>query len=230
MIETKIIPRVFLAELFGLGNRLLLNTSGGGLPDGQQQYNSAGAGYADNSPTVEDTGYRAFSTRLKERNNRWGLPMFTSLTLSVGDPKPGNKLMLEMPDAIIEVSRPKNIVRTQVAGKDGTVKEIVSWDDYKIKVRAVLTYGRNYIVTVDKKDFSAERWYPNELVNTFIDICNHHGSVHFAEPYLSTPPIGLTKVVIESFNLVNTPQVTNLQVIEFDCVSDNEKLLDLARR
>ena len=229
MIETKIIPRVFLAEVFGLGNRLLINTSGGGLPQFETVFGSNGQGlpdvepipridqsrkeaYREKPPTVKDLSY----------TNRLGLPIFSNVVLKHGD------ITLVMPDAIIEINRPKVVVKTQIAGRNGTVKEIVSWDDYQIKVRAILTNGTESKTTVGEKDFSSERWYPNKEVKKFVEICDHHGSVELLEDFV-TRVLGIRNVLIESFTLVNTPQVTNVQVIEFDCVSDEAIKLELLK-
>lgn len=228
MIETKIIPRVFLAELFGLGNRLLINTAGGGLPQFETVYGNNGQGLPEGAPELKDpTGYRAMPYRL-DLTNRWGLPVFTSVKLKHGS------LELDMPDAIIEINRPKVVVKTQIAGRDGTVKEIVSWDDYQITVRAILTNGLDATKTINRgepneKTYSTERWYPDEEVLKFVNICDHHGRVELIEPFFSQLHSG-NKVVIESFNLINTPQVTNMQVIEFKCVSDEDIALELAKK
>lgn len=229
MIETKIIPRVFLAELFGLGNRLLINTNGGGLPQFETVYGSNGQGLPDGelSPGIDQfrkEAYREQPPTVKglTYTNRWGLPIFSNVVLRHGDKT------LVMSDAIIEINRPKVVVKTQIAGRNGTVKEIVSWDDYQIKVRAILTNGTESKTTVGKKDFSTERWYPNAEVKKFVEICNYHGSVELLEDFV-TRVLNIKNVLIESFTLVNTPQVTNMQVIEFDCVSDEAIVLELVK-
>lgn len=233
MVEGTIIPRVFLAELFGLGNRLLMNTAGGGLPAEQIQVVANGQGLPDGDPSYSKTGFRVDSWRKNPLDgsqpfNYMGLPAFTSVVLRHGSDT------LTMPDAIIELSRPKVVVKTQVAGRNGTVKEVVSWDDYQIKVRAILTYGMFY----KRKDpktgkilFDAtgkEKWYPVDLVHQFVKICNHHGSVELLEDF-HLRVLKIRRVLVEGYNLVNTPQVTNLQVVEFDCVSDEPFELKLAR-
>jgi hypothetical protein len=41
-------------------------------------------------------------------------------------------------DPVVDINRAKHVVRTQVAGKNGTVKELISLDDYDINIRGVL--------------------------------------------------------------------------------------------
>ena len=230
MIETKIIPRVFLAELFGLGNRLLINTSGGGLPQFENFYSANGQGLPEGEPSPRIDQFRKGAYRDQPQTiqnlsftNRLRLPIFSNVVLKHDD------LELVMPDAIIEINRPKVVVKTQIAGRNGTVKEIVSWDDYQIKVRAILTNGTESKTTVGEKDFSAERWYPNAEVKKFVEICNYHARVELLEDFV-TRVLKIRNVLIESFTLVNTPQVTNMQVIEFTCVSDEDIALELAKK
>lgn len=227
MVEVNVIPRVFLAELFGLGNRLLMNTGGGGLPAEQIKVVARGEGLPNGDPAYASTGsrtdaYRNNALTGKQDFNKWGQPVFTSVVLKNGADT------LVMPDAIVEVTRPKVVVKTQVAGRNGTVKEVVSWDDYQIKVRAILTYGKDKTVRVGGRLFSAERWYPVQEVDKFVRICNHHGSVELLEDF-HLRVLKIKEVVIEGYSLINTPQVTNLQVVEFECVSDERIELKLAR-
>lgn len=47
--------------------------------------------------------------------------------------------VIELTDApIISVSLPRNIVKTQIQGQDGTIKEFISNDDYHISVSGIL--------------------------------------------------------------------------------------------
>ncbi|MCG9911843.1 MAG: DUF6046 domain-containing protein [Flavobacteriales bacterium] len=53
----------------------------------------------------------------------------------------GNQVY-ELNDApIVSVSLPKNIVKTQIQGRPGTIKEFISNDDYHISVQGILAPG-----------------------------------------------------------------------------------------
>lgn len=65
---------------------------------------------------------------------------------------------------IIEVSQAKNIIRTQVAGRRGTVKEYISQDDYSIRLSGIIVnYENEYPPEGDIRIFNEVMSVPGAL-------------------------------------------------------------------
>lgn len=78
-----------------------------------------------------------------KKGGMFGLPIWDTVTLvspaytdDNGSPIPSQRMTLDL--ALIEVSNDRNIVKTQVAGRNGTVKEYMSDGDNGVTIRGSL--------------------------------------------------------------------------------------------
>jgi hypothetical protein len=92
----------------------------------------------DESSAFDDAGYLAY-----DKKSRFGTPFFD--IVSFGKIKYTNDLGREiniepfdLNIALIEVNKPRNIVRTVIAGRSGTIKEYMSDGDYEISISGTL--------------------------------------------------------------------------------------------
>jgi Domain of unknown function (DUF6046) len=108
------------------------------------------------------------------------------------------------------ISGRKNIVKTALAGstKKGTVKELISVDDYDITIRG--------IVINDKSKLT----YPEDIVKKIHELYLINES-HFIECGL-TSLLGIDKIVIESITFPEMIGIQHAQAYELRCVSDED--------
>lgn len=117
---------------------------------------------------------------------------------------------LLLQNAVITISLQKNIVSTAVNGLNGTIKELVNTQDYKINIKGVFVNSTNEYPTYKleelKKLFEKQTnlKIENEICQTF----------------------GIDYIVIESLNIPNTGK-TNLLAYEISALSDFDYTLEL---
>ena len=117
---------------------------------------------------------------------------------------------LVMNDAVVSVSRTKNIVTTQIVGMNGTVKEYISAGDYSVNIVVGVAAVRDGVI-VDE--------YPAEglrELRAFLDD-NEALSVHseFLEVF------DITSIVVKSFS-VSQDTASNYQAVSITAESDEE--------
>ncbi len=91
--------------------------------------------------TKEITGYsniKIYDNGEEQKGEIFGLPVFMPVVLEPLD-ESINALLLD--DAIVEISRTKNIVTTMVQGRDTSIKEFVNNGDFIIKISGILASG-----------------------------------------------------------------------------------------
>ena len=117
---------------------------------------------------------------------------------------------LVMNDAVIGLSRKKNIVSTPMVGRDGTVKEYVNQDDYQIKI-AVGVQAKRDGVLVDE--------YPTEGIEElrrFFDVAE---AIEVRSKFLAV--FEIDQIVITDFSLTQATE-SNYQPITLSAVADEE--------
>lgn len=116
----------------------------------------------------------------------------------------GTKITLDT--VLVDVAISKNVVKTEIDGQNGTVKEYISDGDYKVSIRGAIVNdkGTNYPFDEFKK--------LNAIVKAPI-------SVAVTSYFLSLFPIH--SLVIESVTFPQKEGYTNTQLFEISCVSDN---------
>ncbi len=103
----------------------------------------------------------------------------------------------------VSMSSTKNVVLTQVQGRDFTRKELVSGGD--------MTYTVNGSIVSDQ-----EGVYPSEAVKRFIKIMQHNNIINVN--FITFGLLGVTRVIIKDFSL-SAPEYKNIQPYSFTCVA-----------
>lgn len=103
----------------------------------------------------------------------------------------------------VTMSSAKNLILTQVQGRDFTRKELVSGGD--------LVYNVNGSIVSDD-----EGVYPTEAVKRFVKIMQYNGIVKVN--YITFGLLGVTQIIIKDFSL-GTPEFKNIQPYSFSCVA-----------
>lgn len=99
--------------------------------------------------------------------------------------------------AVCKVTLEKNIVETVITGRDGTVKELISANDFTIEASVTL------INTVDE--------YPSEAMRTLSDLARKSSAVYVDSEFLRLFDIDravVTQMVIDQSTEGNTQEVT----------------------
>lgn len=130
-----------------------------------------------------------------------GTPVFGEVTLENQD----RSLSITLDTVLIELNQSKNIVRTEVAGRNGTVKEFVSLGDYYI----VLKGG---VFNQDPES------YPTDQVNTLIELLNADEALYISSDFLQL--FGVYNYVISTYNMGQRAGAMNSQLFEVRGYSD----------
>jgi hypothetical protein len=97
-------------------------------------------------------------------------------------------------DVIFTVTRPKNIVRTQIQGRDGDVNELINLGDHQITINGLIV-----------SEYSQIR--PAEQLREFLSIMDFKGSVAVAVGFLEI--FGIDTIVIDGHDIRQTPGFYN---------------------
>lgn len=121
---------------------------------------------------------------------------------------------IELPNAIIGITGKKTINETPLVGGRGSVKELISVDDYEITLAGVLV--------------SDDGQYPEKLIETFRDIWQKNESVTLLSAISDMVLVDLGKtprttdvnVVLKSIDFPAVGAFENAQIITLTAVSD----------
>ncbi|NSW46500.1 MAG: hypothetical protein HPY79_11860 [Bacteroidales bacterium] len=127
-----------------------------------------------------------------------GIPLWLPLLLQHDDI---GELLLE--NAIVDLTRTKNIVTTAVQGLDGTIKEYISNGDWQISVRGILA----------QKQYG----YPKEQYQQLLKFMQLNKPINVANQWLNDAEI--YSIVITDFKLPYNPHI-NCIIYEFNALSD----------
>ena len=108
---------------------------------------------------------------------------------------------------LVDVSQSKQIIKTNIQGLSGTVKEYISKGDYQIKIRGILV------------DESSER-YPQEQVIQLREYLDAETTIGVAGRFLNDL-FDITDIVVEGYNFPQAEGAQNYQLFEINAVSDN---------
>lgn len=108
--------------------------------------------------------------------------------------------------ALVSITGKKNIVETPLVGRKGSVKELISLEDYQISITGAVI-GYDNLWPEQKLDEINELYAINEAVELRCALT----AVFLAAG---------DKVVITSLSIPAMPQVEHVQVIELQCVTD----------
>jgi len=125
---------------------------------------------------------------------------------------------LELPLPVIRINARKNIVETTMVNRQGTVKELISVDDYKISIRGICLGN-------------SQQW-PEELVAGLQDLFALNKAVSIRCPltdiFLKTKARGGSdKAVITHLDILETKGFKGVVPYQIDLISDSEFVLEL---
>lgn len=146
-----------------------------------------------------------------------GTPVFDRLTLEAGNYRKDGKAIsfkgIEIDAVLFTVNRSKNIVRTQVQGRNGTVKEYISDGDYEVSIAGVLV-GQY------------PRQYPEEDMERLLEICNAQVAIGVQSRFLQL--FNITDLVITEREFTQRQGYANTQVFQIRALSDSAIELQLS--
>ena len=152
----------------------------------------------------------------KIASSQFNTPIFTNLEFSAGsyEPLDGGETInygpLLLNTVLIEATQTKNIVKTVLQGRDGTVKEYTSAGDYSINVKGA-------IVSADASV------YPEDDVNTLLDILKVPDTLEIVSNYLSL--FEIDEVVVESYTLPQREGFRNMQLFNIKLIQNEPVIL-----
>lgn len=123
--------------------------------------------------------------------------------------------------AVMEISNTRNIVKTDIQGRDGSVKEFINNGDYQISIKAILS---NDVYTPDgSMPSKANNKYPIDAVAHLNSICLAPCSIGVTNSLLYE--LGIYDLVIEDFSFSATQGKENIQAFQLNCLSDTTFIL-----
>lgn len=158
---------------------------------------------------VTDRDYRIYPTAMeKKMTTSKGYLTYTSDKLREG-------VFYYMPISLGGVSLPvavmtsiagkKKIKMTEIPGSDGSVKELISIDDYTISIAAMLS--------------SDDGNYPEDQISEVMNLYRKNESVKLSSALTGTL-FDSEDVVITSISFPHTEGVENMQAIKIECITD----------
>lgn len=117
----------------------------------------------------------------------------------------GNDEGVYIEGAIIDVSQPRNIVMTPIAGLDGTVKEFINNGDFSITIKGYFASKPPDV-------------YPAFDVNVLASYCDAPVALTITNVFLNDY-FAITNLVVTHYNFFQQEGVRNVQFFEIQCVS-----------
>lgn len=117
---------------------------------------------------------------------------------------------LVMNDAVVAVSRAKNIVTTQMVGRDGTVKEYINAGDYQLNILVGVAAVRDGVI-VDE--------YPEDGLRELRAFLDGNTALQVHSAFLDI--FDINRVVIKSYSLTQDT-ASNYQSLTISAISDEE--------
>lgn len=137
--------------------------------------------------------------------NLLGLEMFMPVTLVHKDTK-GVKSEILLQNTIISMKMKKTIVETPLIGRQGTVKEMISIDDWDINLKGMIV--------------SADNEYPDDAVKELKDFVEINEALDIASVLTAIMLDKDEKIVIKDFELAEMRGIQHAQGFTLSLVSD----------
>jgi len=106
---------------------------------------------------------------------------------------------------LIDITASKNIVTTPIQGRNGSVKEYISIDDYQVTIRGIL-------INYDNDD------YPEELVYNLHQVFKVEAELQVLSPVLNL--LDIHNLVIKDIKFPEVEGYSNIQPFVLQCLSD----------
>lgn len=120
---------------------------------------------------------------------------------------------VELQNAVISITGEKIIVKTPLVGRKGSVKELISIDDYKINITAFI--------------HSDDGTYPAEAISEVKELYNINEAVEIISVLTDLILDTDDKVVITNIDYPATPGIEDGQAVRIECETDKEFELTL---
>nr|WP_129732862.1 DUF6046 domain-containing protein [Parabacteroides goldsteinii] len=187
---------------FNLGDMLLnvigykgLPYPGGFIPDVPGKYKADGYEYPGEQVSEKTSSDFGSTLRKKDAEGRW---YFMPIVLE----HKGTEY--EIPNAVISIRGKKSIVETAMVGRKGTVKELISVDDYEIRIAGVC-------LDVD---------FPDQQIGALNELYNINESVTLKCALTDIFLDEEDKVVIKSIDFAEMKGCETAQVFTMELVTD----------
>ena len=162
------------------------------------------SGFVNPDPT------RSSSLYPQNKNGYLGIPVFADLTLKGGfytDEVTGNEITfpdIHLETVLLTVAFAARIVKTEIQGRSGTVKEYIGEDDAKVTIQGVIT-GKNGV-------------YPQNEVN----LLNQWRRAPIAKAAVCgfLQNLGIDNLVVEDCSLPQIAGGYSYQTYTMNCISD----------
>ncbi len=139
-----------------------------------------------------------------------GTPVYSNLEIEAGQYTLNDKIItydaMQINTVLYNVTMTKNIVKTVLAGSNGSIKEYVSDGDYSINISGIIE---------PNKDTGT---YHLTAFENFKKILDRPESIRFTSWYLQA--IGIDDVVIEGYDLPQTNGQYTIQLFNIRALSD----------
>ena len=168
---------------------------GGFIPDAPGKYKADGYEYPGEQASEKTSSDFGSTLRKKDAQGRW---YFMPIVLE----HKGTEY--EMPNAVISIRGKKSIVETAMVGRKGTVKELISVDDYEIRIAGVC-------LDVD---------FPDQQINALNELYNINESVTLKCALTDIFLDEEDKVVIKSIDFAEMKGCETAQVFTMELVTD----------
>lgn len=143
--------------------------------------------------------------------------MFTSTGKPLYEMIPGGDMLLAfmpvtiggilLPYAVMTISGKKTIVETALTGAKGTIKELISVDDYNLSIAGVLC--------------NPDGVYPEQEIREFMELYNKNEAVSLVSAFTDMIfELGNDKVVLKSISFPPINGCEEMQAVKIECVSD----------
>lgn len=143
-------------------------------------------------------------------NNRFAEgKVYYNINMTLTDPETDKSIEIE--DAVCKVNRAKSIVKTQLVGMEGTVKEYISMGDYDINIDF-------NIVSCDSQGNVIDE-YPAEGVKMVEEIFSINNALEVKSDFLAL--LGITKLVISDLQ-ISQQTYSNVQSVSISALSDED--------
>jgi hypothetical protein len=142
-----------------------------------------------------------------------GTPIFADVILSHSEKKEGKDVVGEEVHllwCLCEVTQTKNIVKTVVQGRDGTVKEYISDGDYIVSLKGA--FSSTFMQS-----------YPKDITKRLISICKKKAPLKVTSEFLLM--FDIHELVIDEFTFDQVEGKQNVQKFDIKCCSDTPLIL-----
>ena len=152
------------------------------------------------------------------RSSQLGTPVYTNITFSAGSYEsntPGKTISygpVTYEAVLITVSQAKKIIKTEIQGRDGTVKEYIGMDDYQVQINGIITGPNGH--------------YPKDDVSALKAILDAPVPIDVACTYLQT--LGIDSLVVEQYEMGQQEGGYSYQTFSISCISDVPQELRIA--